>query len=318
MRVFVTYGLPGSALAALGREVELVGNLTSRLCERGSLLEGLPGCDGLLCTISDAIDAEVIAAGDALRVLSNYGAGTDHIDLVAAASRNLPVGHTPGVLTESTADFTWALLLAVARRVVEGDGVMRREEFPGWMPDYHLGRDITGSTLGIVGLGSIGRAVAHRARAFSMRVLYHGRRRAPREVEAELGVEPRTLEALLTESDFVSLHCPLTPETRHLIDADALALMKPGAILINTSRGAVVDEAALAAAVGRGHLAGAALDVFEEEPRAHSDLLEMPQVVLAPHLGSATLATRSRMSDLAVANLRAGLAGEPLPHRVVS
>lgn len=318
MKVFVTYRLPGPALERLGRAVEMVGHLTSGLCPREELLEGLPGCEGLLCTISDRIDADVLAAGDRLKVVSNYGAGTDHIDLAVAAARDLPVGHTPGVLTDSTADFTWALLLAVARRVVEGDAVMRRGEYPGWMPDYHLGREVSGATLGIVGLGSIGRAVARRARAFSMRIVYHGRRRATADVESELEAEARELDDLLAESDFVSLHCPLTPETRHLIDARRLARMKPGAFLVNTSRGPVVDEAALAAAVRSGHLGGAALDVFEREPEVHPDLVELPQVVLAPHLGSATLETRSRMSELAVENLLAGLAGRALLHRVIS
>ncbi|MEQ8762445.1 MAG: D-glycerate dehydrogenase [Planctomycetota bacterium] len=316
MRVFVTYAIPGPALERAAREHTLAGHLESTLCPREEILSGLPGCDALLCTISDRIDGEVIGAGDDLKVISNYGAGVDHIDLEVARQKGILVGHTPGVLTESTADFTFALILAAARRVVAGDGVMRRREFTGWQPDYFLGRDVHGATLGIVGLGSIGKAVARRARAFDMTVLYTGRRRLEPAEESELGVRFSALDDLIAASDFVSLHCPLTGETRHLIDERRLGLFRPRAFLINTARGPVVDEKALVRALQSKALAGAALDVFEREPEVEGELLALPQVTLAPHLGSATLETRSRMSELAVDNLLAGLSGEALPHRV--
>jgi glyoxylate reductase len=239
--------------------------------------------------------------------------GLDHVDLAAAAARGIPVGHTPGVLTETTADLAFALLLAAARRVTEADRFVRDGAWTAarhWEPELFLGRDVHGATLGIVGLGAIGRALARRGAGFGMRVL--GWSRSAREVP---GVTRASLEALLAESDFVSLHVALTDETRGLIDARALARMKPGAILVNTTRGGVVDEAALAAALRDGRLAGAALDVFEREPLpAGSPLVGLPNLVLTPHIGSASVATRGRMADLAVANLLAGLEGLPLPN----
>lgn len=270
-------------------------------------------CEGLLCLLTDRVDAELIAAAPALRVISSCSVGVNHIDLDAATRRRLPVGYTPGVLVETTADLAFALLLAAARRVVEADRFVREGQWTperSWEPDMLLGRDLHGATLGLVGLGSIGQAVARRARGFGMRVL--GWTRSGRPVE---GVEAAPLDRVLSESDFVSLHVAATAETRHLIDAAALARMTRGAILVNTARGEIVDEAALASALADGHLAGAALDVFEREPLSpDSPLLGLPNVVLAPHIGSASIATRSRMADLAVDNLLAGLEGRPLAH----
>ncbi len=244
--------------------------------------------------------------------------GVDHIDLAAAAARGIPVGHTPGVLTETTADLAFALLLAGARRLGEAERWLRDgrwTEALRWEPDSFLGRDLHGATLGIVGLGAIGLAVARRAAGFGMRILGWSRRSKP-EAGAQ-GIQQVDLDLLLRESDFVSLHVALAPETRHLIDAAALAAMKPTVLLVNTARGEVVDEAALVEALRSGAIGGAALDVYAAEPLAPSSpLLELDNVTLLPHLGSASVATRTRMADLAVENLLAGLAGRPLVHSV--
>ncbi len=278
-----------------------------------ALRAGVAEADGLLCVLTDCVDAELIAAAPRLRTVSTVSVGVDHIDLAAARARGLTVGHTPGVLTETTAELTFALMMAAARRLGEAERLVRagdwRPERP-WAPDMLLGRDLAGSTLGIVGLGAIGQAVAQRARAFGMRVL--GWSRTPREID---GVESVELEVLLEAADFVSLHVALTPDTRHLIGGDALARMKPDAVLVNTARGPIVDEAALCDALDAGRFAGVGLDVFEVEPLdPASRLLAHERVVLAPHIGSATIRTRRRMVALAIDNLIAGLEGRPLPH----
>jgi glyoxylate reductase len=266
-----------------------------------------------LCLLSDRVDAQLLDGCPSLRVVSSCSVGLDHVDLAAAARRGLPVGHTPGVLAETTADLAFALLLAAARRIAEADRFVRRGDWAreqGWDPELLLGRDVHGATLGIVGLGAIGRAVARRAAGFGMRVL--GWSRSGRHVE---GVESVELTKLLAESDFVTVHVARTSETTGLIDARALELVRPGAILVNTARGGIVDEDALANALRAGRLAGAALDVYATEPLPPtSPLLELDNVVLTPHIGSSSLATRSRMADLAVDNLLAGLEDRPLPH----
>jgi glyoxylate reductase len=272
--------------------------------------------DGLVCLLTDWIDAEVIAAGARLRVISTVAVGYDNIDVAAATARRIPVCNTPGVLTEATADLTWALLMAAARRVTEAERYLRAGRWRSWSPQLLLGQDVYGATLGLIGLGRIGQAVARRARGFDMRVLYHSATRKP-EVERELGVGWADLEALLRESDFVSLHVPLTEETRNLIGARELALMKPTAVLINTARGQVVDQEALVATLQGGRLAAAGLDVFQVEPLAADDpLLSLENVVLLPHLGSASVATRRRMAMMAAENLVAGLRGERPPYLV--
>ncbi len=312
-RVYVTRRLPGGGLERLAQRADLEVWPDPDGPPPGELARGVEGAEGLLCLLTDRIDAALLAASPRLRVISSCSVGVDHVDLAAANGRGIPVGHTPGVLTETTADLALALLLAVARRIPEAERWLRAGRWRTWEPDRLLGRDLHGSTLGLVGLGPIGLAVARRARGFGMRILGWSRR--PKPEAAELGVEQTGLERLLSEADFVSLHVALTPETRHLIDAGALARMKPGALLVNTSRGEVVDEPALAEALAGGRLGGAALDVYEREPlQAASPLLDLPNVVLAPHIGSASVATRTRMADLAVENLLAGLAGEPMPH----
>lgn len=262
------------------------------------------------------VDGAMLDRLPGVRVISNYGVGVDHINLADAGARGIPVGNTPGVLEGATADLGFSLLLASARRVVEGDRYARSPEFVTYDPGYMLGREVHGSTLGVIGLGNIGRQVARRARGFDMRVLYHNRNRR-HVVEAELGVEYVALDALLARSDYVMLTVPLTDETRGLIDAAALAQMKPTATLINIARGPVVETAALLEALKSGVIAAAALDVTDPEPlpRDH-ELLRLNNVIITPHLGSATVETRRRMAELSVANLMAGLNGEPLPCRV--
>ncbi len=312
-RVFVTQRLPGAGperLSAL-TDAEVWSGPGAPPPE--ALRAGAGRADGLLCLLSDRIDAALLAACPALRVISSCSVGLDHIDLAAASARGIPVGFTPGVLVEATADLTFALLLAAARRIPEADRFVRAGHWTPerrWEPDMLLGRDVHGATLGILGLGAIGRAVARRGRAFGMRVLGWSRSR-----RAVPGVESVERHALLERADFVSIHVALAPETRNLVDAAAIARMKPGAILVNAARGGLVDEAALARALESGHLAAAALDVFAEEPVAPgSPLLRAPNLVVTPHIGSATVTTRARMADLAVDNLLAGLEGRPLPH----
>lgn len=316
-RVFVTRRIPAAGLDMIVTETEATvwpGDLPP---PRDALLSAVKGVDGLLCLLTDRIDAELLdAAGPQLKVVSQMAVGYDNIDVAAATARGIPVGNTPGVLTETTADFAWALLMATARRVLEGMQMIREGGWRTWDPLGLLGPDIHGATLGIVGLGKIGMAVARRARGFSMRVLATSRRPDPRRA-AEVNAEECSLERLLAESDFVSLHCPLTPETHHLINARTLRLMKPGAILINTARGPIVDQRALLEALRSGIIAGAGLDVTDPEPMAPDDpLLTLPNVVITPHIASASIRTRDRMARMAAENLLAGLRRQPLPHCV--
>lgn len=318
-RVFVTRELPGELFAALRADADFEldvwpGDFPP---PREELLVRVRGADGIVCLITDRIDAEVLdATGPQLRVVSQMAVGVDNVDVAACTERGIPVGNTPGVLTETTADIAWALILATARRVVESAEFVKRGDWQTWGPLLMAGVDVHDRTLGVVGFGAIGQAVARRAQGFGMRTLYWNRTPRP-ERAAELGAQLRGLDQLLAESDFVSLNVALTQDTHHLIDADALAKMQPSAILINTARGPVVDEAALAAALRDGQIAAAGLDVTEVEPIAPSSpLLTMENVIVLPHIGSASLATRAKMADIAVANLRAALAGEPLPHRV--
>ena len=250
----------------------------------------------------------------ALKVIANYGVGFEHIDLDAATRRGIPVTNTPGVLTETTADLAFALILATARRVVAGDQRVRQGKFQYWAPLLFLGQEVNGKTLGIIGMGRIGKAVARRAAGFGMKLLYHSRTRLSPLEEQELGASLQPLETLLREADFVTLHVPLTPHTRHLIGSRELELMKDSAFLINTARGPVVDEAALVAALRQGQIRGAGLDVYEKEPELSPGLADLENVVLLPHLGSATVETRTRMAVMAAENLLAGLRGDPPPN----
>jgi glyoxylate reductase len=262
--------------------------------------------DALVCVSTDRVDAPTIDAASNLKVIANVAVGYDNIDVAHARARGIVVTNTPDVLTDSVADFTWALILAITRRLSESERVVRRGEWKGWALDFMLGSELKGKQLGLVGVGRIGAAVAARASAFGMRVAYTSRRALPLP-----GAESISIDRLLVTSDIVSLHVPLTPETKHLIDKRALARMKRSAYLINTSRGPVVDEAALAWALQHRLLAGAALDVYENEPSIDRDLLQLDNVLLVPHLASATTETRTAMADLAVENVLAVLAGRP-------
>ena len=306
-RCFVTRRLPGPALARLQAEHETDVWPERMPPGRDQLLARTAEAEGLISLLTDAVDAELIAAAPHLRAISNYAVGTDNVDLEAAAARGIPVGNTPDVLTDATADLAFALLLAAARRLPEAAEAVRSGDWVTWEPARHLGASVRGATLGIVGLGRIGRAVAQRARGFDMEVLATGS-------STTAGL---SLEALLERSDFVSLHCPLTPATRHLIDSAALGAMRPTAILINTARGPIVDQVALRRALEDGTIAGAALDVTDPEPLPADDpLLAAPNLIVTPHIGSATTTARERMAELAVENLLAGLAGRPMPHQV--
>lgn len=276
----------------------------------------LQTCRGVICYSHPAVDNSLLQTMPALQVVSNHGVGVDHIDVAAATAHQVPVGNTPGCLDASTADMTMALLLAIARNIGKGDRYARSPEFQVYDPSILIGHEVTGSTLGIVGLGRIGREVARRARAFDMRILYHNRNPAP-EAEEQLGVRYCSLDELLEQSDFVSLNCPLTTETTGLISTAQLARMQPSAMLINMARGPVVDHQALLTALREGVIAGAALDVTDPEPlpRDHP-LLSLENVIITPHLGSASDRTRRRMMEMTIENLRAGLTGQPLPWQV--
>ncbi|HET8656319.1 MAG TPA: D-glycerate dehydrogenase [Longimicrobiaceae bacterium] len=271
----------------------------------------LPQADALIALLTIPIGEELLARAPNLRVVANAAVGYNNVDLAACRARGVAVTNTPDVLTDATADLTIALLLATVRRLPQAEASLRAGEFHGWGFWDYLGGDVAGATLGILGMGRIGQAVARRARAFGMRIRYAGRRRAAPEVEAELDAEMVDWETLLTTSDILSLHAPLTRETRHLLDRAALGRMKPGSYLVNTARGALVDEAALADALRDGPLAGAGLDVYEREPEITPALLELPNVVLLPHIGSATPRTREAIAVLAARNVRAVLSGEP-------
>jgi glyoxylate reductase len=282
---------------------------------RDELLRRIAGCDGVLTLLTDRVDDGFLdAAGPGLRVVANYAVGFDNVDVAACAARGVAVGNTPGVLTETTADLAFALLMAAARRLPEGTRYVRGGEWKTWGPMLLLGPDVHGTTIGIVGFGRIGQAVARRAQGFGMRILYHDLQPLPEEVTAPLGATYLPLEALLAESDFVSLHVNLSPVTRHLINTQTLAWMKPTAVLVNTSRGPVVDQAALAEALRDGTIWAAALDVTDPEPIPMDDpLVGLDNCLIVPHIASASRATRGKMAAMAAANLLAGVRGEPLP-----
>jgi glyoxylate reductase len=313
-RVFLTRELPPEPMARLREQTELTVNTEDRALQRHELLAGARGHHGLLCLVTDRVDDELLDAAPSLRAVANYAVGYDNVDLDAATRRGIPVTNTPDVLTAATADMAFTLLLAVARRLVEGHDLVRSRRWEGWGPLQLLGVEVTGATLGLVGLGRIGRAMVPRAKGFGMEVLYWNRSRLSEADERQLGVRYAPLDELLARSRFVSLHVAATSETRHLIDAEALRRIGPEGFLINTARGTIVDEAALTRALRERVIAGAGLDVFEREPEVTNGLVDLPNVVLAPHLGSATLATRTAMGNLAVDNLLAALRGERPPN----
>jgi len=318
--VIVTRRLPVPVEERLAAQFDARLNRDDHPFTAAELQDALRGADALLPTVTDRLNAAVLAT-EPLRakIIANYGVGFNHIDVNAAKTRGLVVTNTPDVLTDDTADDAVMLMLMVARRAGEGERQVRAGAWTGWGPTHMLGTKVSGKTLGLVGLGRIGRAVARRAHhGFGMRVIFHDPYPPPPAMAAELGAEPKgSVDEVLREADFVSLHSPATPETRHLIDARRLALMKRGAFLINTARGDIVDEAALVAALKRGTIAGAALDVFEREPQVPPELRTLENVVLLPHLGSATAETRAAMGLRALENLTAFFAGAPPRDRVV-
>lgn len=317
MKIFVTQLIPQTGLEILQKAYpEYQINAEERVLSRSELLNRVQGADALLTLLTDKIDAEIMdAAGPQLKIIANMAVGFDNIDVQAATRRGILVTNTPGVLTDATADHAWALLFSIGRRIPESERYLRAGKFKHWGPLLFLGGEVAGKTLGIIGAGRIGSAVAMRSRGFNMQVLYTNRSPKP-ELEHELGARKVSLEELLRESDFVSLHIAMVPETRHLICAESFRLMKPTAYLINTGRGPLVDEAALAEALKKGEIAGAALDVFENEPVVHPELLRLENAVLTPHTASATTASRSKMATMAAENLLAGLSGTKPPNLV--
>jgi len=309
-RIVVTRRIPDPAIELLEGAGDVWVSPHDRPLSADELHSAVAGADAAVTLLHDRVDdAFLDAAGPALRIVANVAVGYDNVDVEACARRGVVVSNTPGVLTEATADIAFALILMSTRRLGEGERLIRARTPWSWSMFFMLGTGLQGKTLGIVGLGKIGQATARRGRAFGMEIAYAGRRRATEEVEAELGARFVTLDELLATADVVTLHCPLSAETRHLIDAAALARMRPSAHLVNTTRGPVVDEAALAEALRAGAIAGAGLDVFEREPEVHPDLLELENVVLIPHLGSATIETRTAMGVLAAENVVAVLVG---------
>ena len=318
-KVFLTRRLPDIDFQKLERIAEVEIWNQQQPPPYSVLLEKTQKIDGLLCLLTDRIDKQLLETATSLKVISQMAVGYDNIDIAAATALGIPVSNTPGVLTNATADLTWALLMAAARRIVEAERFVRTGQWQTWSPTLLLGADLSGSTLGIIGFGRIGQAVARRARGFELRLLYYSRRRRERELERAMGVEYAELDTLLQESDFITLHASLTPDTYHLIGPGQLQLMKPSAILINTARGSLVDGEALFVALSTGQIAAAALDVTEPEPLPMSSpLLELDNLIITPHIGSASQQTRTKMAQMAVDNLIAGLEGEKLPNCVNS
>lgn len=309
-KVFATRALFPEARAILDAHFE-----TDYWSQRGGipraeLLKRVSDCEALVCVITERVDEELLVAAPKLRIVATVSVGYDHIDVAACTRRGIAVTNTPGVLDDTTADLAWALLMAVARRIVEGDTWVRSGTWNGWDLDQLVGGDVHLKTLGIIGFGRIGQRMARRALGFDMRVVYASRRRAPSELENELRAEFVPMDRLLAESDFVSLHVPLLPDTRHLINAASFSKMKRTAYLINTTRGPVVDEAALVEALNSAQIAGAGLDVYEHEPKVHRGLLALKNVVLTPHIGSASVETRTKMAVMAGENVAALFAGK--------
>jgi len=317
LKVYITRRIPEPGIEMIRKEHDVEVNPYDRVLTREELLQAVKGRDGILCLLTDKIDAEVFdAAGPQLKVVSNYAVGYDNIDVDEATKRGIVVTNTPGVLTETTADLAWALIMSVARRIVEADKFTRAGKYDGWAPMLFLGQDIYGKTLGIIGMGRIGQAVARRAKGFNMKVLYNDIRRIPEELEKELNATFASMDEVIENSDFISLHTYLSPETYHLINEEKLKRMKKTAYLINTSRGPVIDEAALVKALKEGWIAGAGLDVYEFEPKLVPGLAECENAVLLPHIASASVETRTKMAIMAAENLLAVLAGRMPPNPV--
>ena len=319
LKVVLTRRLPDAVETRMRELFDAELNLTDAPMDRAALEAAVRRADVLVPTITDAIDAALIAgAGDQLKMIASFGAGVNHIDVEAAVAKGLIVTNTPGVLTEDTADLTMGLILAVSRRLVEGAQVMAEGRFEGWTPTWMTGRKLWGKRLGIVGMGRIGQALARRAKAFGLQVHYHNRKPVSAAIEAELGATYwDDLDQMLGRMDLISLNCPATRETHHLISAERLALLQPHVILVNTARGELIDETALADAVREKAIAGVGLDVFEHEPSVNPGLVGQPNVVLLPHMGSATLETRREMGERVIQNIMTYANGHRPPDRVI-
>ena len=319
LKVVLTRKLPEAVETRMRELFDAELNLDDHPFGEDELKDAAKRAEVLVPTITDQITADIVAArGEQLRMIANFGAGVDHIDVEAAVGAGLIVTNTPGVLTEDTADMTMALILSAARRVVEGAAVIARGEFSGWTPTWMCGRRIWGKRLGVIGMGRIGQAVARRARAFGLSVHYHNRRRVSPAVEEELNATYwDDLDQMLPRMDFVSINCPHTPQSHKLFDDRRIRLLPPHAVLVNTARGEIVDEAALAAALREGRLAGAGLDVFEREPLVHPDLVGLPNATLLPHMGSATIEGRIDMGDRVILNIKTLQDGHRPPDRVI-
>ena len=314
--VYVSRRLPESVMGEFARRFTLIGNCSDRPATRAELLAAAGSADAMAVTLTDRVDAELLAKAPRLKVVAVYAVGYDNVDVAAASRRGIVVTNTPEVLTEATADLTWALILAVARRISEAERLVRERKWEGWTPTQLLGADVFGKTLGIIGMGRIGRAVAQRASGFRMRVLYCNAHPLPPDQELAMGAQGVPLPRLLHDSDIVTIHVPLNDSTRGLIGKSELSLMRQTGFLINSARGAIVDEPALIEALEQGRLAGAGLDVYPEEPRINPRLLALPHVVLLPHIGSATHEARVRMGMMVLDNIAAVLAGREAPNRV--
>lgn len=314
-KVLVTRALPGDALSQLKEVSDFLIEPPSQHLSRERLLEKIPKADALICLLSETIDQTVIDRAKNLRVISNYAVGYNNIDLEYATQKGIYVTNTPDVLTEATADLAWALMLAAARRVAEGDKMVRAGNFKGWAPDLLLGSEVYGKTLGVIGLGRIGSAVAIRAKGFGMRVLYWSREKKS-SLEKQLNLEYMSLPEILKKADFISINVALTPQTRHLIAQKEFSLMKKNAIIVNTARGPIIDEKALVEALTSGKIEAAGLDVYENEPDIHPKLRELDNVVLAPHIGSGTQETRAKMAQMVVDDVLMALKGQRPLHAI--
>jgi glyoxylate reductase len=312
-RVLVMHPILDPGPAILAEAAEVIAYPAGRPLDEASIRQAAEGCVGIVSQLMDPI-RDIVLSTPGLKIVSNVAVGFDNIDIAAATAHKVMVTNTPGVLDDATADFAFTLLMATARRIVEADAFTRQGRFKGWAIDMMLGVDVFGATLGLIGVGRIGRGVAHRARGFNMRVLYYDPHPLPQDAEQQLGAARADLGRVLAESDFVSVHVPLTQETHHMLSTAQFGAMKRSAILINTSRGPVVDEAALVEALNAKKIAGAGLDVYEREPAVHPGLLAMPNVVLAPHIASATVRTRSEMSAMAARNMATAVRGGRPPN----
>ena len=315
MKVFVTRKIPEVGLSLLRKHFDIEINPDNRVLTKKEIIKGLKGKDGLLCLLTDTIDRDVIFSEPKLKMISSYAVGYNNIDIEAATERGIPVSNTPGVLTDATAEMTWALLFSTARRIVEGDIFTRSGKFQGWDPMLMHGMDISGKTLGIIGAGRIGTAFALKSKGLNMKILYVAGK-TNKTLEKELNAKKVTLIELLKNSDFISLHVPLNKQTHHMISEKELKMMKKTAVLINTSRGPVVDEKALVKALEKKQIFGAGLDVYENEPEIHPDLIKLDNVVLQPHSASATTSSRTNMAIMAAKNMITGLNGELPPNCV--